>query len=669
MASQAVSPASGRTSAERNRTGLDTIRKSHERSQNFGLSASMRPDYCVLSAAELALKVGQNRILCTHALPVMETLYGQIVNTHSMVVLTDAEGLILHSLGDDDFLRRADKVALRAGAIWTEQQQGTNAIGTAIAEAQATTIYGDQHFLRANQFLACSSVPILDPYGKLLGVLDVTGDCRSHHQHTMALARMSAQMIENHLFASTFTEALRIHFHSRVEFIGTLMEGIAAFRADGTFLSANRSAQFQLGLPLAALRMQTLSSLFNESSATLINRCASGSLPQETLSICLHNGVTVFAHVDFRHASLVTSGARELTAVPASDASPAQGGRPEPKLSSLRYLDTGDARMSSLIGRLRKVIGKDIPILVDGETGTGKDVLALAIHRDSPRAQGPFVALNCGSIPETLIEAELFGFAEGAFTGAAKRGSTGKIFQADGGTLFLDEIGDMPFALQSRLLRTLQARTVTPLGSSKEVPVDFALICATHRNLREMVASGAFREDLYYRINGMLVTLPPLCERTDLPLVVDKILRAERFAGRRLSVAAEVLALFARHPWPGNFRQLTNVLRTAAAMLDEHETIVGLAHLPQDFVDETDDRARPADPIDPALAPCVVDTPRGERTDVRLDEVTSSIIAATLAHHRGNISAAARALGVSRSTLYRKIASLPGQGRHVDETR
>jgi transcriptional regulator of acetoin/glycerol metabolism len=497
----------------------------------------------------------------------------------------------------------------------------------------------------------------------------VTGDCRSHHQHTMALARMSAQMIENHLFASTFTQALRIHFHSRVEFIGTLMEGIAAFRADGTFLSANRSAQFQLGLPLAALRMQTLSSLFNESSATLINRCASGALPQETLSICLHNGVTVFAHVDFRHASLVTSGSLELTAVPASDASLAQGGRPEPKLSSLRYLDTGDARMSSLIGRLRKVIGKDIPILVDGETGTGKDVLALAIHRDSPRAQGPFVALNCGSIPETLIEAELFGFAEGAFTGAAKRGSTGKIFQADGGTLFLDEIGDMPFALQSRLLRTLQARTVTPLGSSKEVPVDFALICATHRNLREMVASGAFREDLYYRINGMLVTLPPLCERTDLPLVVDKILRAERFAGRRLSVAPEVLALFARHPWPGNFRQLTNVLRTAAAMLDDSETVVSLAHLPQDFIDETDDLVGPAACVDPAIIPPVIDALRGEPGDVRLDEVTSSTIAAALAHHRGNISAAARALGVSRSTLYRKIASLSGQRPHPGKTR
>lgn len=665
MASQMVSTGSGHASAARDRaehrTGLDTVRKSHERSQAFGLSATMRPDYCVLTPAELALKVGQNRALCTHALPVMETLYGQIVNTHSMVVLTDAEGLILHSLGDDDFLRRADKVALRAGAIWTEQQQGTNAIGTTLAEGQATTIHGDQHFLRANQFLACSSVPILDPYGQLLGVLDVTGDCRSHHQHTMALARMSAQMIENHLFASTFTAALRIHFHSRAEFIGTLMEGIAAFRADGTFLSANRSAQFQLGLSLAALRMQTLESLFNESGAALIDRSQHGAAAGEHVPLCLHNGVTVFASIDFRHADRVTTSTdrRDVSPVPAQNTGPTQTGQTESRLSSLRYLDTGDARVSDLITRLRKVIGRNIPILIDGETGTGKDVLALAIHRDSPRAQGPFVALDCGSLPETLIEAELFGFREGAFTGAAKRGSTGKIFQADGGTLFLDEIGDMPYALQSRLLRALQARTVTPLGSSKEVPVDFALICATHHNLREMVAQGTFREDLYYRINGMLVTLPPLRERTDLAPIVDKILRAERFSGRQLTVDAEVLAMFARHPWPGNFRQLTNVLRTAAAMLDESETVVRLAHLPHDFRNESE----------PPLPPAVHGVEPSTTQALRLDDVTLSAISSALNHHQGNVSAAARTLGVSRSTLYRKLASLPNFVRRQTKTR
>lgn len=287
--------------------GLDIIKQSHERSRSFGLSDTMRPDYGVLSEADLRLKREQNRALSTHALPVIETLYGQIANTHSMVVLTDSEGLILHSLGDDDFLARADRVALRPGALWSEQQQGTNAIGTAIAARDAAMVLGDQHYLRANRFLACSSVPILDPFGELLGVFDVTGDCRGHSRHTMALAKMSAQMIENHLFTSAFPEALRIHFHGRPEFIGTLMEGIAAFRADGRFLSANRSAQFQFGLPLASLRAHTLSSLFNVSCSELFDRMRSGAgAPVErTISLCLHSGVNVFASADLRRSTAV----------------------------------------------------------------------------------------------------------------------------------------------------------------------------------------------------------------------------------------------------------------------------------------------------------------------------------------------------------------------------
>jgi len=628
-------------------TSLEIIRHSHERSSRFGLSVSMRPDYDLLSPADLAVKRDQNRVLCTHALPVMETLYGQIVNTHSMVALTDAQGLILHSLGDDDFLERADKVALRAGAIWSEQRQGTNAIGTAIAECEATTILGEQHYLRANQFLACSRVPILDPFGQLMGVLDVTGDRRSHHRHTMALAKMSAQMIENHLFTSAFPEALRIHFHSRPEFIGTLMEGITAFRADGRFLGANRSAQFQLGLPLAALQAHTLWSLFNLSSGELIDRVRDGAMGERTFSLCLHSGVSVFASAEFRRPNPIAA------ANAAGTGASRETRRAEPSLSSLRYLLTGDAQVADLIARLRKVIGKSIPILIGGETGTGKDVLASAIHRDSPRGAGPFVAVNCASIPDTLIEAELFGYEEGAFTGASRRGSRGKILQADGGTLFLDEIGDMPYALQSRLLRVLQEQSVTPLGSARTIDVDFTLICATNRNLRELTTRGEFREDLYYRIDGLLVTLPPLRERTDLAATVEKILQAEHGGHRRVTVAADVLEAFEGHRWPGNFRQLANVLRIACAMLDDDESVIRLAHLPGDFLDEPRAGTMPAD----------------QRGDVRLQEMALAAVAQAMAAHGGNVSAAARALGVSRNTLYRKMAALPERLRDAMKRR
>ncbi|MDR5825033.1 sigma-54-dependent Fis family transcriptional regulator [Caballeronia sp. LZ043] len=601
----------------------DLIRHSHERSATFGLCETMRPDYVVLTGAQLAVKLDESRTLCAHALPVIETLYAQLANTHSMIALTDAEGLILHSFGDDDFLARAEKVALRAGAIWNEAHQGTNAIGTTIAERTAVTVHGDQHYLRANHFLTCSSVPILDPLGNLSGVLDVTGDRRGYHQHTMALVKMSGQTIENRLISSAFEDKLRVRFHSRPEFIGTLMEGIAVFELDGRLLCANRSAQFQLGLDLRSLRAQTAETLFGEGVEKFIGR--PGDAPRR---LVLHSGVGVFASIEFR--------GRPSTSVAVTVA--------EPVSSALAALCTGDAHMQDVAGRVRKVIGKNIPVLIGGPTGAGKEMLARAIHADSPRRAGPFVAVNCASLPETLIESELFGYVPGAFTGAAKRGATGKIVQANGGTLFLDEIGDMPLALQSRLLRVLQERVVEPLGAARAVPVDFMLVCASNRKLRDCVAQGAFREDLYYRVNGLSVTLPPLAERTDLRAVADKMLRDERFIGHPIEIDPAVLTLFARHPWPGNLRQLSNVLRTACAMLDDHDTHIRVAHLPHDFVDELDALGE----IEPAFAPTL---PSGGR----LADIEAGAVAAALKAHGGNVSATARELGVSRTTVYRKL--------------
>ncbi|MDB5846177.1 MAG: domain family protein, partial [Polaromonas sp.] len=219
---------------ERKRT---LIEASHQRSQSFGIATSDQPDFSPPGQVVLARTLEENRFLLLHAAPAMETLYEQIANTHSMVLLTSAKGVVLHSLGDSDFLEKASQVALTPGVDWSEGSKGTNAIGTALREEQAITVHGGEHYMRANKFLTCSCAPIMDPYGQLIGALDVTGDHRSVHQHTMALVRMSAQMVENHMFADTFPKAVRIHFHSRPEFIGTLVEGIVVFSADGRFLS------------------------------------------------------------------------------------------------------------------------------------------------------------------------------------------------------------------------------------------------------------------------------------------------------------------------------------------------------------------------------------------------------------------------------------------------
>ncbi|RZI42674.1 sigma-54-dependent Fis family transcriptional regulator [Herbaspirillum sp. HC18] len=614
----------------------EAITDSHRRSSAYGLTPNLEPDFSSVGRADLVLALEQNRTLHSCALPVMETLYEQIVNTHNMVVLTDAGGLIVHSIGDADFLEKARSVALQPGVTWSEQSKGTNAIGTAIAERTPTLVHADQHFLSANHFLTCSAAPIFDHQGKVVGVLDVTGDHNSYHKHTMALVRMSAQMIENQLFSAAFQEAITLHFHSRPEFIGTLMEGIASFTPGGRFLAANRSGLFQLGVPQAALQAHTFSSLFGLPVSALFDhyRTAAPGL----LSMCLHNGVRVYARAGLKLTTQVFCDA-DTRSRRATDAPPVR------RLSSLRYLDTGDPQVSSVVDKVGKVIGRDIPILILGETGTGKELLAQAIHNDSPRARNPFVAVNCASIPDTLIESELFGHEEGAFTGARRKGAAGKILQANGGSLFLDEIGDMPLNLQARLLRVLQERVVTPLGSTKSIPVNVSVICATNRNLRDLIARGEFREDLYYRLNGLVVKLPPLRERSDLDVVVQKLLAVESH-GEQFTVAPEVMEMFRRHKWPGNFRQLTNLLRVAIVMAGDTREI-RREHLPDDFLDDlgAPDAELPAGEIMPQKS--------------SLADAEASLIRKTLDAHNGNVSAAARALGVSRNTIYRKLNLRP----------
>ncbi|MDP3844178.1 MAG: sigma-54-dependent Fis family transcriptional regulator [Oxalobacteraceae bacterium] len=635
------------------------IEKSHERSVAYGLTESDKPDFSPLAGSDLSYLVEQNRSLHIHALPVMETLYEQIINTHNMVILTDVNGLIIHTLGDDDFLEKADRVALKPGVVWSEQSKGTNAIGTAIVEQAPTMIHADEHYLRANHFLTCSAAPIFDYMGNVIGVLDVTGDQRSFHKHTMALVRMSAQMIENQLFSSAFQDGILLHFNTRPEFIGTLMEGIASFAPNGRFLSANRSALFQLGLPLSALHSHTFSSLFGLPVSALFDHYRTAA--PDLLSLCLHNGVRVFGraqlrltHSVFQHSSNVApqsdspsqqnlQQSQQQSQQQGSQQISAQATR---RLSGLRYLNTGDPQIAAVIDKVTKVLGRDIPILVMGETGTGKELLAQAIHNDSPRSKGPFVAVNCASIPETLIESELFGYEDGAFTGARKKGSVGKILQANGGTLFLDEIGDMPLSLQARLLRVLQERMVTPLGSAKSIPVNVELICATNRNLREQIAKGEFREDLYYRLNGLVVKLPPIRERTDLETVINKVLALESNTVT-YSVAPDIMQLFKQHSWPGNFRQLTNLLRTAIVMADDcHE--IRQEHLPDDFFEDIESMQSRAS---------IESTSRFVASGSNLEEMEISVIQKSLESHSGNVSATARALGVSRNTIYRKISA------------
>jgi transcriptional regulator of acetoin/glycerol metabolism len=646
----------------------DLIAQSHQRCASIGLSRIEAPDYSPLGRPDLAETLARNRRLYTHAAPVMEMLYEQIVNTQSMVVLTDSCGTIIHSIGDDDFLAKASKVALQPGVNWSESSKGTNGMGTALMSEAPTLVHGDEHFMHANHFLTCSAAPIFDPRGNILGVLDVTGDHRRYHQHTMGLVKMSARMIENHWLSDDFRNVMRLHLHSRVEFLGTLMEGLLAVSRDGRIVGANRTALDHLGLSGAAVRMHSVTSLFGTSVGALVDHFRAPLAAP--LALCLPSGTVCHVRARFNWATWYglgdplgpapASAAAVATETPVASERPASvttlaagpgaaAATASRAASGLRFLDSGDVQMKTLLGKLRKVIDRDIPILVLGETGTGKELLARAIHQDSERARAPFVAVNCASIPETLIEAELFGYEDGAFTGARRKGATGKIVQANGGTLFLDEIGDMPLALQARLLRVLQERQVVPLGGHKPVAVDVALVSATHRDLHRMIEEQAFREDLYYRLNGLVVKVPPLRERSDLRALVSRIF-GEECSGLVPTLAPDVFELFARYHWPGNLRQLSNVLRTAAVMAAGEATITR-EHLSDDFLDDCErcfGRSAGAEAANaaPTAAPAAIGT---------LEEVEVETIRRAVEAAGGNISEASKRLGISRNTIYRKL--------------
>ena len=625
------------------------IIRSWERCRRFGLGEnSTSPGLQPMDRVALKTEQERNRYLLQQSRPIMEHVFEQIRDSGSMVILADANGLLLETVGDADFVGRADRVALSAGASWDENLRGTNAIGTALSEEMPVAVLGSEHFLEYNGFLTCCASPIFGPDGRLIGVLDISGDYRSHQRHTLGLARLSSAIVEKRLFEAAHGRDILVCFHSRADYLGSPKEGMAAVSPDGQVLAINRNGTELLGIrPVDAVR-RDFSMVFESNLSTLVDRLRHH--PQASGEIHV-NGKAIHVQLRGQLPPLAVAG-RVFDEVPATR--PAR--RPEagstPRLT-LDTLNTGDTRLQAVIDRTRRLLGRDIPILIQGESGAGKEMLAKAFHNSGPRRDAPFVALNCASIPETLIESELFGYQGGAFTGARKEGAPGKIQQAHGGTLFLDEIGDMPLNLQARLLRVLQERCVTPLGSTRTVQVDISLVCATHRKLREEVARGHFREDLYYRLNGMSVTLPALRERTDIRALVAKLAAAETASrGTAVQFSEGALLAIEGYGWPGNIRQLFNVIRVAIALLDDDETLITETHLPEELFEAP--LAAPA-VATPAFDPWAAAPLEGQNS---LDAISRQAAQRAVEAAGGNISSAARQLGISRNTLYRKLGRM-----------
>jgi transcriptional regulator of acetoin/glycerol metabolism len=603
----------------------ETILRSWQRCVGLGLSADTRPAVEPLTAQALREACQHHEELRRICLPGVRALYADARATGSIVILAAPDGMILESLGSADFLGKAARVALRSGVPWSESHTGTNAIGTAITEGRAVEVRGSEHFFAAHRVLSCSAVPIIDPFGKIAGVFDLSGESSVHHTHALGMVRVAVDQIEQHLFKRDFPGCRVLRIQHDAGLFGTPLEGVLVFD-DERLIAANRHGLSMLKLGRDDIGRKRFGELFDAKLESLHG--------QTSLRDHSHKPIFVRAEEEFSRRGTVAV-SHSVAAVPDRHSDRPPDLRPD-RRAPLAPVFSAD--LKAALERAGRVLGAGMSVLLLGETGTGKEVLAREVHRRIGGARLPFVAVNCAGLPESLIESELFGYEEGAFTGAKRHGSKGLLREADGGVLFLDEIGDMPPAAQTRLLRVLQEREVVPLGGGKPVKVDFAVIAATHRDLK-VGGLEQFRSDLFFRIAHYTIDLPPLRAYPDRHTLIETFW--ERLAADTATrLGDDAFDVLVRYHWPGNLRQFTGTLRTLIALAGPGGT-VHAADLPA-MLHAQGPLPDPGQPPAPHAA-------------AALSDITERAMRQALEEHAGNISAAARSLGVSRSTLYRRL--------------
>ncbi|MCG7893977.1 MAG: sigma-54-dependent Fis family transcriptional regulator [Candidatus Thiodiazotropha taylori] len=608
-----------------------TLRSWRRCTDEYGLDPGTSPDPVIINRQDLRERLQKYERLLDIARIEMTDLYQQLAGSGHAIMLTDKDGILLNFIGDPQFTDAAAHAGMQLGAVWSETVQGTNGMGTCLIEQKPLVIHKQSHFFARNASLTCSAAPIFDPHGEILAVLDASSESKMAQQHTMVLLNMSAQVIENRVFFCAMREAFVLRFHSRSEFISTLGEGAIAFNSEGEIQAINRSAMFQLNLESPhEIVGHHIQQHFTTSLTSLLKQANSHAFPvRET-----QHGKRFFATLQLPEKTCRNQRRSAPWEAKGSQLKPTSSPAPD----ALNALHFNEPRMARNVKTAIKLIERDIPCMLFGETGTGKEMFARALHNASSRYNNAFVAVNCASLPESLIESELFGYRPGAFTGANREGSRGKILQADGGTLFLDEIGDMPLHLQARLLRVLEEREVTPLGGEKPVRVSIKLISATHHDIQSMVEEGTFREDLYYRLHGLSLTMPALRDRTDKVDLIKHLGQLEAGTNEALEWEPEALKILENFRWPGNIRQLRNVMRTVTALCEESRVT------PDDLPDEVRETTFYDELSESSEAPLnALAIAERDALLVELEEM------------HWNISRVAKKLDLSRNTLYRRM--------------
>jgi transcriptional regulator of acetoin/glycerol metabolism len=583
---------------------------------SFGLDTLHPPSPEFVSPAILRQEQQRCSLVRGLALAEMHTLHQQIAGSNFMIAFANAEGLLLDIISDPSFSDASNAASIRPGTVWTESICGTNGLGTAAHLKRAIVVHGREHFFSRYNNLTCVAAPIFAPDGELTGILDASSDCMSRQAHTQALVAMAATQIENGLFREHHRGHILIAFHNRGEYLHTLSAGLLAVDNEGSILAANRAAGILLhGLPASPGRR--FADVFRTKFSTFVDE----GRRKERQRLEDDVGSQFVATIENTRQFPMT----QAVSVP----------RPPPPREVATQFVSADPTVAGIVRRVESAAARKMPILIRGETGTGKEQLARHAHAASRRS-GSFVAVNCAALPDSLIEAELFGYAEGAFTGARKGGSGGLFREADGGTLFLDEIGDMPVTLQAVLLRFLDDWTVRPVGGVKR-QVDVLLVSATNANLDESIAKGRFRSDLLFRLNTLEVTLPPLRERSDFADIARHLIAKIDPSANLTESAIDRLADL---DWDGNIRELRNVLSRLS--LGEHGNLIDGAAVESAIGHSCSERMPGKTPSSSGL--------RNE-----LHEMQRAHVLTTYAETGNNISKTARRLGVSRNTIYRTL--------------
>lgn len=555
-----------------------------------------------------------------HSLDVMDELSETLSRSGYVAVLADANGIILDRRGGGEFLDAAHHAQLVEGAIWSESDRGTNAIGTALVERSEVMVHGRAHIHQANHGLVCYSLPIFDPRGQLRGVLDLTSHADAAAPLALAALRAAARRVEDR-----WQLDLGEHLKPFASIVRKCAEPVALVDLAGRVRLMNDRMRQLAGGDLGDF--QELTGMTLEVLAARVRRGDARSSGEGRIELGAPLALDWIENDrGERSAALVTIPERRTGKAPSSPATRAA----EP-VDAFAPLVGTDPEFRATIERAEQLAATELPIVLLAETGTGKELLARGIHDASGRSRKPFVAVNCAGFTESLLQSELFGYGDGAFTGATSGGKKGLIEAADGGTLFLDEIADLPKRAQASLLRFLESKTFHRVGETEPRSSNVRLVSATCRDLPAMVESGEFRRDLYYRIKGVALTLPDLAERDDIEYLAERLLQSlaneEGVVCPHLSSRARAILL--SHHWPGNVRELKQALQVAMAMRGKSMRIEP-EHLPPDL-----------------------ELP-SQRESVRKSSVDRETEAAIVAAD-GNISEAARILGVARSTVYRRV--------------